>query len=191
MRLASTVATLLISLNKPFECIRPTLVRPPIILFSGTQNLQDLFIDDLNIRPIFWPKGSNEGGFVHGGFALRTERLIEEMDEFINTYDNYVLGGHSLGGTCAILSASHLQKLNKTVENVFVFGTPNLATNKFKKFYQKQELFDRTISFVTPKDPVVMKIPKLYRSVGEKKILLYDSDNIWAHHDMATYNRLI
>ena len=191
MKFGKYIASLLLKLNQPFMCIPPSYVNPPIIIFSGTQNLQDLILDDFNIRPIFWPKKSPNGGFVHGGFALRTERLLTEMSAFTDKYDNYVLGGHSLGGTCAILTASHLKYMNKAIEGIYVFGTPNLSTTNFKKFYDSQDLNEKTFSYVTSKDPVVKRIPRVYKSLGMRINIICDCDDIWEHHDMKTYNKLV
>ena len=188
MRLTARIATLLASLDDNLLCTH--IDSRPCILFSGTRTWRDLLFDDLDVRPRHWPT-AERGGAVHGGFAERTERLTEEIPDFLADNDDLVLGGHSLGGSCAILMASRLHARGKNVRSVYTFGVPQLGTTRFQTIYTQQGLWNRTLNFVTPRDPVVTRIPNVYGRVGVNVILPYDSADVWSHHDMATYARLL
>lgn len=157
----------------------------PFISLTGTHTFVDLFMDDLWIKPQKWPY-QDLGFYVHGGFARRTLRLAKEMDEFISENDNFVIGGHSLGGACSILLASYLVEKNKRVRNVLSFGAPPLSSAEFQHFYRSQQLWDKTYNYVIPNDPIVKNIP-IYKFVGQKIELDYNADSVWAHHDLKSY----
>lgn len=164
----------------------------PVVVFSGTQTWRDLLLDDLNVRPRPWPprtSGRQGSGMVHGGFACRTLRLADAMEEFIDKHDEYVLGGYSLGGACALLFASLLRERGKHVEAVYTFGVPQLASKRFQELYRRQGLWERTNNFYTPKDPIVTRIPYFYRRVGVYVELMYDGEQDWDHHEMQTYEQ--
>jgi len=191
----SITRLLLLSASSPYICVNTRITNPPtsIIAFGGTQNIYDLVRDDLNLKPYFWPKynDENRGGFVHGGFALRTERLLEKMNYFIETNDNFILGGHSLGGSCAILAASHLTDINKSIQGIYTFGVPKLASPKFQEYYKEQGLWNKTYNFITPRDPIVKRIPYVYKDIGIFKTLDFEHDDVWEHHDLKTYCDLL
>tara|TARA_B100000482_G_scaffold192166_1_gene179241 strand:- start:2042 stop:2629 length:588 start_codon:yes stop_codon:yes gene_type:complete len=165
--------------------------RPALIGFGGTQSLKDLIVDDLDIRPTTWPPQNKHKIMVHGGFAQRTMRLIHEIEDFIESENNFALGGHSLGGACAILCASYLSHEGKNVKNVFTFGTPFVGTTKFQKYYKHQNLWNLTENYVTPRDPVVKKIPYIYKPVGNINDVFFEDDDIWKHHDLSTYSQVV
>jgi len=193
MRLARIVSSLIIScpIDKLYMCHPPSINKPPIIVFSGTKDLKEVFRYDLKIKPKNWPPNNSEAGFVHAGFADRTQLILGEIQDFVNKYDNFIIGGWSLGGSCAILSASALQNEGKQINSVITFGTPRLASKRFQLFYKKQDLWDKTINYFTPKDPIVTKIPKLYKNVGHSKLIQYESENDWSHHDIKVYENCI
>lgn len=192
MRIQQTITEALVNQCSPFICIDPTWNSPAVIVFSGTQNIRDLVLDDLDIKPSRWPNLEHaKGGHVHGGFAKRTNRLLNRMSDFIDEHESFVVGGHSLGGTCAVLSASYLTSQNKSIESVYTFGIPRLATKSFQKYYKSQDLWNRTTNYITPRDPIVTRIPYVYKKVGVDVLLDYDSDDQWSHHDIGTYDELI
>lgn len=188
MKLVVHIAALLANLERRVVCTH--LNSKPCILFSGTRTWQDLVFDDLNVRPRRWPTRTHSGR-VHSGFASRTHRLETEACAFIEEHDSFVLGGHSLGGGCAILMASLLTEQGKCVDAVYTFGVPQMGLESFQTFYTEQGLWDKTINFYTPHDPVVTRIPHFYRRVGTYVLLPYDSYNVWEHHDMCTYALLL
>ena len=175
--------------NKPFFTQNKFLANP-VIAFSGTNTVKDLIFDDFNIRPISWPNFENEAK-VHGGFAMRTNRLLVELDDFIENNDNFVLGGHSLGGACAILCASYLVSIGKNVDNVFTFGVPCVGTKKFQMYYKKQRLWNKTLNYATTKDPIVNKIPRLYKPIGQYIEVACDYESALKQHDIDTYYDLL
>lgn len=157
-----------------------------IMVFSGTQRLKDI-LDDINIFPRKWPRQENQ--IVHGGFALRTERLMYKMHDFIEKNDNFILGGHSLGGGCAILCASELKRIGKNVKAVYTFGSPKLASDKFINYYKKQDLWNKTFNYVTPND-IIVNLP-FYKHVGRTIILDFEEKNGIISHDLNTYIDII
>lgn len=193
MKIAHFVATLLVQNDgAPCVCVPPTLCHPTAtIAFGGTRTWQDLVFDDLNVRPKRWPVVRNHpSARVHGGFAERTRRLLREMDAFVREHDTFVVGGHSLGSACACLAASHLEASNKTVLGIYTFGAPRLASPAFQDVYRRQGLWEKTHNFVTPRDPIVQWIPKLYRELGSYTLLPFEGDSVWVHHDLETYHAL-
>ena len=182
------IATLLTTLERRMLCTH--LNSKPCILLSGTRTWQDLVFDDLEVRPRRWPTRTHSGR-VHGGFASRTRRLETEASAFIEEHDSFVVGGHSLGGGCAILMASLLAERGKRVDAVYTFGVPQMGLESFQAFYKQQDLWNRTINFYTPRDPVVTRNPRLYKRVGTYVLLPYDSDSEWDHHAMCTYALLL
>lgn len=183
------MSTLIQTNTYPYSCIDSEGMKPPIISFGGTQNFMDLIVDDFWIKRKPWPD-SKYDTYVHGGFARRTLRLADEMKEFIEKNDNFILGGHSLGGACAILLASYLVENNKNVQEIFTFGAPPLSSEEFQDFYCNQELWNKTYNFVIPDDPIVKNIP-IYKFVGIRLDLYFKADSIWTHHDLESYESAV
>ena len=186
--LVSYAAAMLLRTYDPYVCLPPSAHVPhAFIALSGTRTARDLVLDDLDIRPASWPERGH-GGKVHGGFARRTGTLLHRMDAFVQTHDDFVVAGHSLGGACAILAASKLVHEGKHVHRVLAFGTPQLATRRFRDFYRGQGLATRTRLFATPKDPVVHSIPYVYGPVAAPEIVACNASwDPWMQHDMRAY----
>jgi predicted lipase len=117
--------------------------------------------------------------------------LIKTLDKFIADNDNFVLGGHSLGGACAILCASYIQdQKNKNVEKVFTFGVPRLASKQFQTFYRQQKLWHKTQNYIITKDPVT-KLP-VYRLVGNiVEFRNFEGNGFLENHDLNSYLEVI
>ena len=184
MKIANILAMLLTQSSNEFVCLH--VLGNPTIVFSGTQTWRDLLYDDFDIHPVLWP--DKDGHYVHGGFARRTCRLSASMKSFVDDNDEFVLAGHSMGGCCAILMASHLHHIGKQVHQVYTFGTPQLATRKFATLYEKQGLLKKTVNYATPRDPIVHRLPYLYERVGEVETIPFSHDDIWMHHEMDSYS---
>ncbi len=193
MKVEKLITSMLLLQSSKVITLEPKLNRPPIIAFAGTQSYKDVILYDIDIRRKFWPvenKNLNLGGDVHRGFARRTELLMKEITNFTETYDNFIIGGHSLGGSCAILCASGLKNRNKTIKAVYTFGVPKLATTKFRSYYMEQELWDLTTNYVTPND-VIVNLPIKYKSVGNDVTLQFENTNGIISHDLNIYDHLI
>ena len=157
-----------------------------IIVFSGTQNIKDIMYD-VNVIPRRWPREEKQR--VHGGFALRTERLMNKIEHLIEERDNFIIGGHSLGGSCAILCASELTRRGKNVKAIYTFGSPKMATKKFIDYYKSQGLWEKTFNYVTPND-IIVNLP-IYQCVGKNIILDFEEKNGIISHDLNTYMNII
>jgi len=189
------VTGLLLHLHGRCACVAPEAPgAPALLLFSGTQTYRDLWVDDLDVRPGVWParRRGADGWTVHRGFARRTREILDdEARAFLEAHDRFVVGGHSLGGACAILAASDLQRRDgKQVDAVYVFGTPRLASRGFRAYYcDEQRLGGVTRSFATPRDPIVHRIPSvLYASVVPYEAVPCAAEDAWSHHDMRAYH---
>lgn len=187
MKFADDVLRHLTTHNQyPCSCVESSLFTPPAIFLGGTQTWTDLIFDDLSIRATRWPD-KKIGSYVHGGFARRTLRLARDMNYFIENNDNFIISGHSLGGACSILLASHLVNANKKIDSVYTFGSPPLSSKGFEKIYREQELWNKTYNYVIPDDPVVKNIP-IYKFVGNRIELTFSTEKVWEHHDLESYN---
>ena len=188
----SVVTTLLLRASAPIVCVPPA--RPDdvaLVVFRGTHTILDFVGDDLRVAPRRWPPGSQQG-WVHGGFARRTRRLLGEVEDFVDAHSAFVLGGHSLGSACCCLAASDLHRRGKRVVAVHAFGMPRLATPEFQRAYRSQGLWDRTNNYVTPTDPVVGLIPyRVYGDLGIRRRLEFEAASPWEAHDLHTYHRLV
>lgn len=187
------IATLLLRTTSDVSVWRSSAEGPggakptPVIVMSGTRTWRDLVFDDLNVRPVRWPVG-RESGVVHGGFAKRTLRLRDAIRDDVSEHDDFALGGYSLGGACAILMASLLHSEGKRVRSVTTFGVPSLGTPSFQRVYRSQGLWERTVNFHTPRDPIVHSIPPVFCRVGQYTALECDPEaDAMAQHDMETY----
>lgn len=79
MRFANIVmATLTRSDPYQYVCVPPNLSHPAMIAFGGTQTMSDFVVDDLWIKPKTWLDDNDV--VVHGGFARRTLRLVDELE---------------------------------------------------------------------------------------------------------------
>lgn len=193
MKLEKLITNMLLLHSSKVITLEPKINRPPIIAFAGTQTYKDIIIYDIDIRRKFWPienKERNEGGDVHRGFARRTEYLMNEIKNFTEMYDNFIIGGHSLGGSCAILCASSLKNQNKTIKGVYTFGVPKLASSRFRLYYMEQDLWDITVNYITPND-LVVNLPLRYKSLGKDIILDFNNKNGIISHDLNIYDDLI
>lgn len=189
MRLEAFAINLLLSApqSQSYVTVKKSFVNPPMIFFSGTQNITDLLVDDFLFDPICWPTKKNSKHYVHGGFGRRARRLLDLLDDFVEENDDFVIGGHSLGGACAILCASYIQdEKHKNIKKIFTFGVPRLASKKFQQYYKSQKLWHKTTNYIIAKDPVT-RLP-IYKFVGNIVLFKgYECDNLLEHHDLKSY----
>lgn len=184
--LAKFLAKTLLLYTSEITLLPPDKGNSAIIAFAGTQNAKDVIFDDLSILPQRWPYFTTEVPRVHGGFAKRTRKLLERSSSFIDKYDNYILTGHSLGGSCAILAASELKSRGKNVSTVITFGCPGVGLNSFIKYYITQDLWDKTYNYYTYND-IIFHLPNVYKHVGNLLYLESFTDNSIENHDLYIY----
>ena len=129
---------------------------------------------------------------VHRGFARRTDALLGRVRPFLREHDSFIVAGHSMGSACAVLAASSLvaADASTSVDAVFTFGMPRMATRRFVDFYRTQGLEDVSFHFATPRDPVVHRIPYIYQTPGPYIRVPCDEADAWGHHDMRAYREV-
>lgn len=192
---ATHLAKIVLDADTPLVCLPPRFPTDAAVLaFTGTRTWRDLLVDDLDVRPSKW--GDHH---VHGGFAQRTRTLLHNASRFLESHTRFVLAGHSLGGACAVLAADALGSAR--VAGVYTFGAPPVGTRTFASHYL-QTFGDRTVHYVTPRDIVVRRVPRIYRITGPSPVVLdpvlltNDDDetaamSAWDQHDMALYHDLL
>lgn len=184
---AAYLANVVLHANAPLVCLPPRFPTDAAVLaFTGTRTWRDLLVDDLDVRPTQW--GDH---YVHGGFAQRTRALLQNASRFLKSHDRFVIAGHSLGGACAVLAADALR--SASVTGVYTFGAPPVGTRTFASHYMRT-FGDRTVHYVTPRDIVVRRVPRIYRITGPKPVVLDLTDedmSAWEQHDMAVYHDLL
>lgn len=76
---------------------------------------------------------------VHTGFYNNTKKYIEvyRMKELIETNDNVILCGHSLGAA-AVLLISHQLKDTHNIKEIVIFGCPMISGQDFKNEFQEK-----------------------------------------------------
>ena len=74
---------------------------------------------------------------VHTGFYNNTQKYIEEyhIKELLNTHNNVVLCGHSLGAAAVLLLSYQLQDTHN-IKEIVIFGCPMISGKDFKKEFQ-------------------------------------------------------
>ena len=166
-------------------CVSHVAFGPSIIAFTGTRTAMDVR-DDLLARPVEWP-GATGAGCVFEGFSKRTDRFLEDESfrTIIGEMKNPILAGYSLGGTTAVLMASHLAENQMPVSAVYTFGCPPLCDTTFQEYYRKLRLEEKTFRFTTPRDPVV-RVPA-YKHLGIEVSLECTCNRSWQHHLLTSY----
>ena len=118
-------------------------------------------------------------------FAQRTKRIVNEIDDFINSEQNFMLGDITAVQSDSVILVRKRKKCSKCI----YIRTPFVGTRQFQKYY-KSDLW---------------KLPELCnttRSSGEKNTihlqasrqmnnLFFEDDDIWKHHDLETYSNLL
>lgn len=191
MNINSLLTILLMETENPYVLVEPSIFRPPIIAFMGTRNIYDIF-DNINVKPRLWPMKSHQRAPVHGGFARHTMKLLKtpDLQEFIQSYDEPIISGHSLGGAVATLVASQLYSDGKNVKSVHTFGAPRIASRKFLNSYNSQGLGSRTWRYVIEGDPV-SKYSPFYMHLGNEVKFARVYQDFIRNHDLLTYQKKI
>lgn len=134
-----------------------------ILAFRGTEFSVIDLLTDASISPVNIP----DLGEVHGGFymALATAwpKIIDVLNENINTIDALYITGHSLGGALASLTGVLLAKspqyanISGKLVGIYTFGQPMIGYEKFAKEAERL-IGSKTHRFVYKKD-VVARLP--------------------------------
>lgn len=116
-----------------------------ILVFRGTESLAD-WIADVEA----WPTYHRQLGFLHFGFALYADAILEETTPLLG--GRVVITGHSLGGARARILAAHRIVNNLPVDQVCVFGSPKPGFANVSRVIQKSGIVHT--SFRNRNDPV-------------------------------------
>jgi len=103
------------------------------IVYRGTE--MDELKDNLR-NGMFWPTHGLKQGNVHSGFALATDQIWPQIENYmkheISLYGmekNVTFCGHSLGGAMAIISAVR----SDYIAQIYTFGAPRCGNAEFCK----------------------------------------------------------
>lgn len=182
-----TLARLLMHTCDPVSC---TFVDgDPVVLFCGTRGLKDVF-DDLDLRPC------HTFGSVHCGMYLRSKRLWNQnVHEFVTTHaqDDLHLAGWSLGGGCAVHTASLIRASGlATPHSITLFGAPRCGDEEFTSWYAREGLAARTTRYELKDDPIVTLPRGGYRHVGRRITLTSPArGGVWGQHDLSLYRDVL
>ena len=181
------LVSLLMSSTRPYACIDGCEEHPPIVALAGTRNLRDV-IDDLNVRGRAWPVG-RDVGIVHSGIAERTERLWNDatLRDFCASGEPPLLVGWSLGGGVAVCLSALLAMEGIRAHSVATFGAPRSGDARFAEWYLRSGLWERTVRYATPRDPVADLPRGRYRHVGRVVEVPCAHTSWWKHHDLRAY----
>lgn len=154
--------------------------------FNGTTNMDDLRNDvRFALKEVEW--AGAPGARVHTGFNRCIEsiwpRVLETMESMQKKYGKQggtvFVGGHSLGGALAQLTALRLQhdlKVPPSQMEVYTFGAPRVGNSAFVETYQ--EHVPRTHRVVTDngwgyRDPIAIAPARIlgYRDVGQRVLI--------------------
>jgi hypothetical protein len=136
-----------------------------LFIFKGTDSLKD-WETNLDFKPVAVIPGHPDFK-IHRGFYEQFLGLAtfirKEMTKFeykcprVSRYPQFILSGHSLGGTLAIITALHMYSIRPSlVRRVVTFGSPRVLCKDLTEWYN-DHLSSRTIRVVNFFDT----IPKL------------------------------
>jgi len=142
------------------------------IVFRGTTNTKD-WVTNLNIIPIKTPFGKIHGGF-YGAWKKIYRVLLGEanISDLIESSENVVICGHSLGGALSSICAAALAMYHPNQHfSCITFGGPRVGSRSFRKYFNKMENISCK-RFAVQADPVP-RIPSciFYRHVNDGVIL--------------------
>lgn len=175
----------LLRIRDPVVCT--VIQSEPVVLFSGTRSLRDVF-DDLDLRTC-----EALGGRVHCGMFQRTRRLWDDggVYEFIKDQREGVhLAGWSLGGGCAVHTASLIASCNLLIpRSIQLFGAPRCGDEEFECWFRRCGLGRLTTRYEFEKDPIVTLPRGRYTHVGRRVALSSDDDGgLLGQHDLMLYH---
>jgi len=101
-----------------------------VLVFRGTDKLEEWLID-----AEAWPCYHRQLGFLHSGFALYADAILEETSQMVGS--KVVITGHSLGGARARILAAHRIITGLPVDQLCVFGSPKPGFVNWARVIQK------------------------------------------------------
>ncbi|MGH8508526.1 MAG: lipase family protein [Gammaproteobacteria bacterium] len=149
-----------------------------LIVFRGTEpeKLKD-WLTNIMIEPVAGPAGEIHKGFW-GAVTGVWPQIQQALTEYRTNHQPIWVGGHSLGGALALLTAARLQLQEQTlVQGVYTFGQPRAGNYSFAKAFDRV-LEGRAIRFVNNND-VVPHVPlsgPVQRYWHTKGLIYIDAD---------------
>lgn len=161
----------------------------PVVLFSGTRNVRDVF-DDLDLRTC------RNFGRVHCGMFQRSRRLWgDSVADFVAAQEvgTVHLAGWSLGGGCAVHTASLMFTAQLgPPRSVSLFGAPRCGDGTFERWFARVGLSRRTARYELARDPIVTLPRGSYAHVGRRVLLTSDDDGgLLGQHDLTLYHSVL
>ena len=174
----------LLRMRDPVVCT--VIQSEPVVLFSGTRNIRDVF-DDLDLRTCEASRGR-----VHCGMFQRSRRLWDDVVyEFVKRQTEGVhIAGWSLGGGCAVHTASLISSCDLSLpRSIHLFGSPRCGDDEFERWYTRVGLGECTTRYEFEKDPIVTLPRGRYTHVGRRVLLTSDDDGgLLGQHDLMLYH---
>lgn len=175
----------LLRVRDPVVCT--VIQSEPVVLFSGTRNIRDVF-DDLDLRTCEASRGR-----VHCGTYQRSKRLWDdEVHNFVKAQPEggVHIAGWSLGGGCAVHTASLIRSYNFTLpKSIHIFGSPRCGDDGFARWYSHVGLGMRTTRYELERDPIVTVPRGRYTHVGRRVLLTSDDEGgLLGQHDLMLYH---
>lgn len=80
---------------------------------------------------------------IHTGFYKNTQKRIQKynIEDLIDSNENVILCGHSLGAAAVLLLSYQLQDTHN-IKEIVIFGCPMISGKNFKKEFQKKNNID-------------------------------------------------
>ena len=141
-----------------------------IIIFRGTESLQDV-LSDLNIikEPLLLDN-STVYPFVHSGFLRQLNSVTLNVEKVITEFKqkepsgSIIICGHSLGGAIATIAAIKYTLRFEMPVYCITFGSPRAGDYKFAKIFDDKIVL--SIRIVNQDDPIpLVPLPFTYSHV--------------------------
>jgi len=161
--------------NIQLAIIKSDILKSIVIVFRGTDSFSDILYDCYITK-----KYLDENIFIHTGFYNQLNsvygKLMEIMDNYINTEYKIYISGHSAGGAHSTIFSYLLAKKTKKIIKVVTFGCPRIGNYEWKVSYESKK---NIIHYrFTNNNDIITTIPCLdYYHVGTN-IFLNNNDII-------------
>ncbi|MFH1800958.1 MAG: lipase family protein [Candidatus Omnitrophota bacterium] len=153
--------------------------RAAFLLFRGTERDKP---EDVIVDLLAWP-ASHPSGKVHAGFQFAFNSVKSAVEKHFQKLQDFpvpvYVGGHSLGGSLAVLAAAYMIDKNIPVAGLYTFGQPRVGNAKFEKHYAPL-IVENYYRFTNAQDlfPHVPPCFMGYRHLGESSYHFSDDGKL-------------